>query len=217
VPVRRIPKNYRNVTGVVCRGTKKTVGFESTLERDCYLWLDSNRDIENFEEQPVTIRFDTDGKQRSYTPDVLVFYSDKKRKPLLGEIKYHQDLRENWLEYLPKFTAAMRYAVRRGWRFRLITEKQIRSPYLENIKFLRRYSLGPSVNEHIMDDLIGIVKDRALTTPRDLLSSNIGESYQKGAAQYALWQLISKKTIRTDLSMPLTMDSKLWLGDHNIE
>ena len=47
MPVRKIPKNYRNVTGV--HASEKSIGeaqFESTLERDFLTLLEFHPDVE---------------------------------------------------------------------------------------------------------------------------------------------------------------------------
>jgi uncharacterized protein YchJ len=53
-----------------------------------------------------------------------------------GRWYYVDDLRQHWTDYRPKFRAAGRYAQQRGWRFRLVTERHVRTPYLDNVKSL---------------------------------------------------------------------------------
>lgn len=144
MPVRTVPKNSRSLTGLVPNPrTQSMTAFESSLERDFLLLLDFDPDVEFFEEQPVTIVYhDATGRRRTYTPDVLVRYRTDRlqarhTKPRLCEVKYCEDLRQHWAEYRPKFRAAQRYAQQQGWRFRVVTERHVRTPYLENVKFLR--------------------------------------------------------------------------------
>jgi hypothetical protein len=67
---RVIPKNYRNVTGRLASSKNRClIGFESTLEKDFYLLLEFDPQVETFEEQPVTITYDdSTGKRHRYTP-----------------------------------------------------------------------------------------------------------------------------------------------------
>jgi TnsA endonuclease N terminal len=146
VPVRIISRNSRSLTGKVIDFRRQSaVAFESALERDLYVLLDFDAAVAQFEEQPVTIPYrDPAGVSRTYTPDVLVYYhvgltDQQDRQPVLYEVKYRDDLRANWGDYKPKFKAARRYAREQGWAFRLITEREIRTPYLKNAKFLRAY------------------------------------------------------------------------------
>src|SRR2546426_7711862 len=150
MPVRIVPKNYRNLTGLVANSrTQSMSAFESTLERDFLLLLDFDPDVEGYEEQPVTITYhDETGRRRTYTPDILVRYRTehlevRRSKPHLCEVKYRDDLRQHWTVYRPKFRAAQRYARQQGWRFRLVTEQHVRTPYLDNVKFLGPYRALP--------------------------------------------------------------------------
>ena len=64
MPVRKIPKNYRNITGMAAYS--KSVGcaaYESSLERDFLSLLEFCPDVIRFEVQPVSIEwFDDSGK-----------------------------------------------------------------------------------------------------------------------------------------------------------
>lgn len=128
MPVRKIPKNYRNVTGVAShlKSNGKAM-FESTLERDFLTLLEFNPSVESFEVQPVTIHWvDDSNKARTYTPDVLAYFHLTSNPTTLYEVKYRSELRESWTELKPKFKAALKYTRSKGWRFKLITENEIR-------------------------------------------------------------------------------------------
>ena len=143
MPVRKIPNNYLCVTGsFASRKNGRMGGFESLLEKEYMLLLDFDDNVESFEEQPVTIP--VPGVARGYTPDVLVRFrtdpvTDQTRPPLLTEIKHSNDLKKHSEKYAPKFAAAKQYVIERGWEFGLTTEKDIRTPRLANLKFLREY------------------------------------------------------------------------------
>ena len=76
MPIRKIPKNYRNITGIA--PYNKAIGiaaYESSLERDFLTLLEFDSNVQHFEVQPITIEwFDPAGKKHIYTPDVLVYY-----------------------------------------------------------------------------------------------------------------------------------------------
>src|SRR5262245_35397216 len=69
MPVRRIPKNYRSLTGLVPNSrTQSMTAFESSLERDFLQLLDFDPDVEFYEEQPVKITYpDAKGRRLSFT------------------------------------------------------------------------------------------------------------------------------------------------------
>jgi hypothetical protein len=191
--------------------------FESTLERDFLLLLDSNPDVESFEEQPISIEFrDEHGQRRKYNPDVFVCYKEKCgqiRKPMLCEVKYHEDLRENWQQYERKFRAAQSYSCDQGWRFRLVTEKYIRSPYLENIKFLREYRMieDDCVSQNLIN---ATLRNLIRTTPKNLIESITKDRWHQAELLPTLWRLVSLKLISANLDESLTMQSQIWIGDY---
>ena len=216
MPVRSIPKNYRSLTGKVndaCRG--RAVGFESTLERDFYLILDFDPAVMRFEEQPVRIVYrDPEGLNRTYTPDVLVYYhptppAAERQSPRLYEIKYREDLRANWREYKPKFKAAHRYAAQQGWLFRLITEREIRTPHLKNATFLRPFRTRTVASEDRRRVLTTLATAGQLT-PEALLVLLSNDRQEHARLLMVLWHLVACSQIGTDLTLPLTMHSRLW-------
>jgi TnsA endonuclease N terminal/TnsA endonuclease C terminal len=217
MPVRMVPKNYRSLTGLVPNPrTQSMTAFESSLERDFLLLLDFDPDVEFFEEQPVKIIYhDVKGRRRTYTPDVLVRYRTdppqaRHTKPLLCEVKYRDDLRQHWAEYRPKFRAAQRYARQQGWRFHVVTERYVRTPYLENVKFLRSYRTLP-VNDSYRTQLLSTLATLEATNPASLLAAVFQDRWQQAQLLPILWQLVATRQIGTDLEQPLTMQSCLWL------
>lgn len=140
-PVRKIPLSSRSITGK--RPSRKTNiihQFESTLERDLLTLLEFDDEVENYLVQPLIIKYLHQGKFRRYTPDMLVYYKAILNKnPLLVEIKYGEELERKKEVLAPKFDAPKKYASEKGYDFKVITEKDIGTVYLQNIKFLSRY------------------------------------------------------------------------------
>jgi TnsA endonuclease N terminal/TnsA endonuclease C terminal len=214
MPVRNIPKNHRRVTGFVASGVNANqVAFESTLERDFMLLVEFDQDVLSYEEQPVRIDYlSADGQARHYTPDILVTYrqtSTTPKHPLLVEIKYRRDLFACWRELKPKFRAARRYAKERGWTFKIVTEVEIRTPYLKNVKFLRQFQRRP-VNPADANLLLQKASDLRSTDPESLLSAICPEVHNRAQFLPTLWQLIARRAIGADLNRPLTMQSPIW-------
>jgi len=130
--VRKMPISHNSVTGRHAMGPgKRSIGYESTLERDFVSLMAFDPGVTDIEEQPVRIDFEDDeGRKRHYTPDYLVHRNGA--PPLLAEIKPSKFLTPD-LE--PKFEAAQSYAAARGWEFEVWTEKDIRTPRLQKHSF----------------------------------------------------------------------------------
>lgn len=212
MPVRKIPKNYRNVTGVAAH--HKASGramFESTLERDFHTLLEFDPAVESFEVQPVVIHWrDQLDKQRTYTPDVLAYFHNPNYSTTLYEVKYRSEIRESWAELKPKFRAALRFARSHGWRFKLITEVEIREVRLKNAKYLLPFVKKGPVSEADMDILDAAIQALGQSTPNELISHIYKDEWNRAGLLPTLWYLIGTRQIITDLDQPLAMSSPIW-------
>ncbi|QJQ03783.1 heteromeric transposase endonuclease subunit TnsA [Herbaspirillum rubrisubalbicans Os34] len=214
MPVRKIPRNHRNLTGVLA--STKSLGpaqFESTLERDFLTHLEFSSDVQAFEVQPVTIEWRSDnGSRRTYTPDVLIsFQKETGRIPWLCEVKYRSDLRENWADLHPKFLKAIRYAKENGWRFRLITDAEVRSVYLDNIRFLLPFR-SRAVPPTDVEEIVGHVTAKTEISIQQLLSEVTPDEKCLAEKLPVVWHLLSQHRICTNFELPLTMHSKIWVA-----
>jgi len=214
MPIRKIPKNYRNVTGIAAHSKAQGQAmFESTLERDFLMLLEFDKNVDGFEVQPIKLKWlNEQGKSRSYTPDTLVYYKKQAQCPTLFEVKYRSDIKENWKILKPKFKAAIRFCRENGWKFKLITEVEIKTTYLESVKFLLPFVRRGAENEDdmmILDDKLSQLK---VTTPKNLISSIYSDEINQASLLPTLWYLIGSRQIQIDLASKITMSSKIWKG-----
>lgn len=212
---RTIPKNYRNLTGKVASyKNDRSTAFESTLERDFYYLLEFDIHVLRFREQPCLISYSHNNKELSYTPDVLVNYRNDISHSgnygrILYEIKYREDLFKDWELLKPKFKAARKVAKDNGWKFKIITEKEIRTPLLSNAKFLLEYkSLNSS--HHYAPVLLNMLYELQETTPQGLLEATYKCQWEQAKALAILWQLILERRVGIDLHTPINMLSPIW-------
>ena len=203
--MRRIPLSRRShVTGYGCFGSGP-IEHESALERD-FVILTSFADPDAvIVSQPTTIRFEDEGRQRRYTPDFSVRWSDGRFE--LIEVKYRADLRANWSSLCLGFSVARDLARERGGRFRIATDRGIRCPRLENAKRLlplRRAALDPGLAEPALR------ATRSLTAPTfgkivDAMDSD------RAVALSAVWRLIAHGRLKVDLDAPIGFDTPVML------
>jgi hypothetical protein len=214
LPVRKIGMGYGSLRAAhPSEKMGRIIQLESALERDFCCILEFEYSISAFVEQPVTIEYELDGIKRRYTPDFLVKYIDD-QPPVLVEIKYRADLRNNWAELKHKFRAAKEYATTQGWKFRIYTDREIQNPYLKNVKFLLRFRKQlPAV--YIQYQLLLLKTLIALneTTLEKLVQTVFSDVSRQTALLPVLWYLISRELIGCDLSQPLTMQSLVWTVD----
>lgn len=207
-PVRKIGLNSRSVTGVV----PGFGAYESSLERDLMELLRFDTNVQEFIPQPLTIEYE-DKEQRisSYTPDGLIYFNNKPfvSAPILFEVKYRSDFKREWRVLMPKFRAAKAFCLSKGWRFEVFTEREIRTPYLGNVKFLwdyRERKPDSGMSSHILQ----ILADLDLTDPEMLLCALCSDPSNRAQMIPNIWHLISVGDIGCDLDRPLTMHSRIW-------
>lgn len=215
VPVRKIGTSRRALTGRVRASEGGVLNFESSLERDWLMVLDFSRDVVAVREQPFTIAYDHKGSIRKYTPDMLAEHVTNSglSAVVIYEVKYHDELETKWAELRPRFKALVNYCRTRGWRFKIVTEKQIRTPFLQNAKFLRRYR-AIDTNEQVRLQLLYTFKALGETTPEALLVAAYWDEDARLRAIPQLWKLVAERDVLTDLSDPLTMSSCIWVNSN---
>ena len=209
--VRKIGINCRSMTG---REGFSGQQYESALERDLLDLLAFDLNVDYCESQPIRLHYDrADGARLPYTPDVLVHYrrdiSPAKDMPhLLVEVKYREEYRDRFRELRQRFRAARQYARERGWRFCVFTEREIRTPYLKNARFLRPYrdhNPDPERERTLINHLNSLVE----ATPTELLKNYAGNPNERACLLTVLWKLVADFRIQVDLMEPLTMQSRL--------
>ena len=187
--------------------------FESTLERDFVTLLEFDKTVD-YDEQPVRIRFmGRDGRRHPHVPDFLVFFWAQARvpgkQPCLYQVKYDSDLRAGWPGLKPALLAASRYAKLQDWDSAIVTDRHIRTTYLNNARFLLPYTYYPP-NPGDEQVLMASVSELREATAQSLLAS-IFRSDRVNQAQLipTLWNLVGRRLIGVDLDQPLAIGESL--------
>jgi hypothetical protein len=216
MPVRKIPRSYRNATGLTATDkSDEMTAYESGLEHKCHKLVTFNSNVLKYEEQPVKIHFvGEDGQMHHYTPDILIDYRKdiapaKYWKPLLAEIKWRTDLFKYWQELKPKFRVARKYVSERDWDFTIITDKEIINPYLDNAIFLLTFRRFPFNEDH--SNLLLRALDKLRETDPETLLRSVSEDRDEIARLLpTLWKLVGNHEVGVNLNLKLTMRSRIW-------
>lgn len=212
MPARKIPKNHLVVTGG--HSSKKgggMVAFESLLERDYMILLDSDPQVVKYEEQPVKIPVRA-GKH--YVPDILTEYMLSEYSEArfeLVEVKSSEDLKKNSEKYAAKFAAAHAYANERGWTFVLKTEVDIRIPRLANLKFLRDYRWHVADKKKRLQVLTMVAELGGETTTEAILSRLSDSMDNRATWLPEIWSLLLSGDLGMDLDEPMPPNVPIWL------
>lgn len=223
VPKRIIKPSYYSVIGrAPSPKNRSSQQSESQLEQDFLVLLEFDRQVARYGVQPITIRWSpASGRTEQYTPDVVVVYHTQINSgpilpPTLFEVKPRQILQRDWGLLRPKYSAATAWSREHGFRFKLITDVQIRTPYLNNVRFLSRYRERAIIRNEELDTQRHIFLREALrklnqSTPNALLRFVTDKQNLQLELIPILWQMMYIGTICADLSKPLSMSTPIWL------
>ncbi len=103
---------------------RRMVRCESLLEMHFLYLAEFARNVVSFDEQPVSITYRLNNRQRRYTPDFCMYWQDGRR--WFVEVKPSELLNEE--RNLEKFAAIGEYFRREGDVFITISEQQIQHP-----------------------------------------------------------------------------------------
>ena len=204
MPVRKIPKTYRSISGRFPSAINKgrCIGYESKLERDFYLKKEFDNTISDYEEQPIRFAGVVNGKKVSYTPDTRINFLDGKPGQIV-EIKYQEELEEKAAELEPRFTLARDHTRENGMDFVIATEKEIYAGCLDNYRLIYRFTKPPNNSGAKRARIIELIESAGELTLKDLLLS-VGDD-RKVYAEYSttIWHLLYTGEIEADLSEPI--------------
>jgi TnsA endonuclease N terminal/TnsA endonuclease C terminal len=211
-PTRELRTSRRSLTGRVTLADGGVATFESSLERDWLLALDFDPTVDSIQVQPFSLHYEHQGSTRRYTPDVRADYglASGRLTTVVYEVKPSEELQANWSTYRPRFKAAVRYCRSHGWRFKVVTERHIRTALLDNARFLRRYRALPEQDLYV-HQLLYTLRALGKTTPQALLAAAYWAEESRMAALPMLWKLIATRRLGADLDVPLTMRAHIWL------
>lgn len=223
VPARKIRPNRFSITGYVSTA-KSDVSqeAESSLEHDFLTLLEFDNRVERFVSQPFTLNWtDSANRCRRYTPDVIAKYTpqagrdDPFLRTTIFEVKPREILRQNWADFKPVYRAAIGWALERDCRFHIVTEREIRSDYLLNVKFLLNYRsrfLKGDPVEHgaIQAFVLETLRRLGPSTPRQLLEAMSSDMVTQATYVPWIWNLVLVGAIGVDLTKRLTMASSIW-------
>jgi hypothetical protein len=206
-PVRKVRSNGRTIVGLVSSKKNTGVQFESSLEENLLYLLSFDNEVKTYVSQPVRIPYtDQDGKKRTYVPDFLVEYSGK--PSVLIEVKTKEWIKNNREEHKIKNEAGKQYAAGKGWDFRVITDKELRTEFARNVRHLFRfqdYPIDPASEAFIRDKL----SSRGMQIERLIKLAGDNEPLILAT----VWAMLFEKKLSTNLLKNLTMQSRVKLCD----
>lgn len=174
----------------------RMVAWESQLERRaCYLF-EFSKGVKSFREQPITFRVPFSDKVKRYTPDFELILGT-------GEIAYVEIKPENKLKDLDVLSFYNNISIqltREGYRFIVITDKELINPIRErNLIILRGYQ-HQLLSNYEVEQTINWLKQRAKPSYLKELMTFLGSIHKP-------YTFIAQGLISTDLNNPFSEDT----------
>lgn len=226
LPRREVPMSRFCASGRVSTSKAEVAqDAESPLEHDFLALLDFDIQVRRFASQPFTFPYvSTDGKVHPCTPDVIVQYRPEvlaarpRLKNTLFEVKPLHILRATnpKLKALnrARWRASIAFCDELNLRFKVVTDRHIRTPALKNINFLRRFRPDnlrlDSEAEKALTHAVGRLGKASVM---QILAEVTPDLSAYPHLVPLLWSLLYQRILRTDLQQPLTMDSLIWIDN----
>ena len=218
---RKIGYTYGSVSGHFAFRKQKSIAFESTLERDLLTLLEFNDSVDDVIEQPLTIEYvNHNGRAVTYTPDFLVDFKEadasllqRPRKPLLIEVKPREKIQKHFEELKPRFKVAMKYAHENDMIFKIYDESRIRTPYLKNILFLKRYK-RLTYKEEDESNILAYINSSGSLTVEAAIEYLFVSKEQKSMGLGHIWNLLASKILLCDFSKTLDKQTIVWVSNN---
>lgn len=159
-PFRKVRPNVRSVTGVYITRSGKPLEFESQLERDSYLMLDFEPDVDDITAQPLRIS--------NWVPDCKILSGDRK---FLVEIKYESELIAKWPGFSERYSSLEEAVAKEGFHFGVMTDASIYYPEVHRtgvLKSIKAHRIMRHIPAHVEQAIEGIIHEGRPVTIREL-------------------------------------------------
>ncbi len=206
----RKPRNHGgNIIGMFpSLKMQRPVRYESTIERDlCYL-LEFDEHVTSYHEQPFTIEHTAgDGKAHHYTPD---FQVHRKNGP--GDlVECKPAALQDDQHTRQQIAIGQAWADANDYTFCLVTDTELRTGHtLDKIKVLWRYCRMPVAHDLIARTVDYLTRAPGATVAQTAAAA-LRSTEQHQHVPY-LYALLFRHILTTDLTVPLSGHSRLWLA-----
>lgn len=210
-PARKITNkgNRKNTGFFPSVKNRRPIAYESLIELDYLYFLEYDKNVLSYCEQPFKINYSLNGKPRKYTPDFLV---QRVNKTTVVEIKTEKEYQKILKDEKKKlvYVIASKHCTSIDHEFKFITDKDIRfGEVLNNIKYLFPFSrvkvpqnTKTIICNHIL--LSGPIRITDLIAPLCPNYSDFSKYY------ISILSLLYFQDIHIDMSKKISIDSIIW-------
>lgn len=204
---RKISTSNLSLTGAISSlKQNRLIEFESSLERDYIHILEFNSNVLKYYEQPIKIEYFYKNQKRIYIPDFWVEYKNGTKEVI--EIKYSEEINKKDAQLVFKLGEAKKFCSKNSLTFKVLTEKEVRTPVLKNAKFLSYYKTKNNVVKGIHINLIfSKLREYKFVLIDEFINSLSKDKYTQAEYLFTVWYLLSVGLIDFDQNKELSMTS----------
>jgi len=205
-PVRSFSRSHfgKHIVLFPSQKNNKQIICESRLEADYCVFLEFDRNVKSYFQQPVTAHLGTGRKKTYYTPDFFIRTYD--------HFDYFAEVKHSFSHCLPAYLETLqrfeKLAITLKYDFYRIESSNIQQrPMSDTMQTLYLRSLHTTPLEYAY--LINEISNKTTLTLRELLN-------QTGApSMKAIAKAVLQGKIWIDLNKPINLNTTLWFGsDH---
>lgn len=193
----------------------ESIPFESYLEKDFLIRLESYKSVLRVESQPFTLEYELNGQIRSYTPDFLVWFRNYPwpfSPPHLIEVKPNKFIHKQLSDPInrAKYKAAFRFCKSQGFIFHFQDEYRIKDQRWRNAKFLQRFNrleLDTSVSNWLVESM----ESMKSTTVHHLLAKHFISRSRQALGLSHIWHLVASRQLECNMDRALDEMTEIWL------
>jgi hypothetical protein len=183
VPIRSpgVRRGQRHMPG---RWFSTTAGrfleYESLLERDWMLLLDSDREVESICEQPLTLSYVRDGERARHVPDMLVWRAGR---PELLDVKSGERLADRL--FVAQVAATGMACAEAGFGYRVLSDPD--QQVLMNVRWLAGFRERPPDPDGERPRMLSLLASMSSVTIGELLAGAREAMLARPVLMHLLW------------------------------
>jgi len=182
-------------------GMKRHVAYESTLERECFIWLEQWY-RGTYVEQPETVDIYFQERWRAYTPDVEIRHRDER---VFIQVKPDAMLKRD--EVSKRLEAATQQLNAQGIGHVTYSEKTVSRTRMTNLEMLYRYVCRP-FGDSVVEDVRTCLRERDSWT----LEQAASKLREFGLPLAPMYQMMFFEEISCELEARITRRSNIRLA-----
>jgi TnsA endonuclease N terminal len=174
--------------------------YNSLLQKDFMYWLEFDADVLSYGTPGIVVNYQSNGKEKSHTPDFQVVRYQKKQ---IIEVKSQKTVKSEKYDRLYQMLSGLYDET--GWTFVVLTEAEIRrEPILSNIKLLYGYARESfSIDEYRY--CWEIARSNAPASLLDIFQI----LDQQRIRRNVLFKLLFHNLVELDIQQPITANSSI--------